>query len=57
MITKVNRRKEKDIEELKLPSNFQLQFLDETTKDFLNLVKADASELDESSEDNLVYIT
>lgn len=49
--------KEKGIEELKLPSSFQLQFLDETSKTFLNLVKADASELDESSEDDLIYLT
>jgi superfamily II DNA or RNA helicase len=48
-------KKEKEIEELKLPSDFQLQFFDETTKDFLNLVQADASELDESSEDEEVY--
>lgn len=49
-------KKEKAIEELKLPSDFQLQFLDETSKDFLNLVKADASELDEGSEDDLIYL-
>ena len=46
----------KDIEELKFPSTFQIQFLDETSKDFLNLVKADASELDESTEDDLIYM-
>lgn len=44
------------IEELKLPSTFNLQFFDETTKDFLNLVKADASELNESDEDDLVFL-
>jgi superfamily II DNA or RNA helicase len=49
-------KKVKEIEELKLPSNFDLQFFDETTKDFLNLVKADASELDDSKEDDLVYL-
>ena len=48
-------KKEKDIEELELPSDFYLQFFDETTKDFLNLVKADASELDESSENDEIY--
>ncbi len=46
----------KEIEELKLPSNFQLQFLDETSKDFLNLVTSDASELDETNESDLVYL-
>jgi superfamily II DNA or RNA helicase len=49
-------KKGNPIEELKLPSDFQIQFLDETSKDFLNLVKADASELDESSEDDLIYL-
>jgi superfamily II DNA or RNA helicase len=48
--------KEKGVEELKLPSNFHLQFFDETTKDFLNLVKSDASELDESLEDEVIFI-
>ncbi|NCI48483.1 DEAD/DEAH box helicase family protein [Sediminibacterium roseum] len=43
------------IEELKLPSEFELTFFDETSKDFLNLVTADASELDEYSEDDTVY--
>ena len=46
----------KEIEELKLPASFQLQFFDETSENFLNLVKADASELNESSEDELIYI-
>jgi superfamily II DNA or RNA helicase len=50
------KKGEKSIEELKLPSSFQLQFLDETSKDFLNLVKADASELEESVEDGLIYL-
>lgn len=52
-----NRTKsEKNIEELKLPSHFELQFFDETMKDFLNLVSADASEIDDSSEDDFIYI-
>lgn len=48
--------KRNQIEELKLPSTFELQFFDEATKDFLNLVTADASEIDESSEDHFVFI-
>jgi superfamily II DNA or RNA helicase len=51
-----SEEKRKEIEELRLPSNFDLHFLDETTKDFLNLVEADASEIDESSEDDLIYL-
>lgn len=47
----------KDIEEIRLPSHFELQFFDETTKDFLNLVEADISELDDSTEDDLIYFT
>jgi superfamily II DNA or RNA helicase len=50
------KKDEKSIEELKLPSSFQLQFLDEKSNNFLNLVKADASELDESVEDDLIYL-
>ena len=50
------KKKGKAIEELKLPASFDLQFFDETTKDFLNLVKADASELDESGEEDLIYL-
>ncbi|HVX26877.1 MAG TPA: DEAD/DEAH box helicase family protein [Parafilimonas sp.] len=46
----------KGYEELKLPSTFNLQFFDEAKKDFLNLVQADTSELDESSEDDLIYL-
>jgi superfamily II DNA or RNA helicase len=49
-------KEKKGIEELKLPSSFQLQFLDETSKDFLNLVTADASELDDCTEDDLIYL-
>ena len=49
-------RKSGELEELNLPNGFELQFFDESSKDFLNLVKADATELDESSEDNLIYL-
>jgi superfamily II DNA or RNA helicase len=46
----------KEIEDLKLPSSFHLQFFDEAGTDFLNLVKADASEIDEASADDLIYL-
>jgi hypothetical protein len=46
-----------EIEELNLPSNFRLEFYDETTKDFLKLVKADVSELAEYSEDDEIYFS
>ena len=48
--------KNERVENLRLPSNFELQFFDESTKDFLSLVKADASELDESMEEDLIYL-
>jgi superfamily II DNA or RNA helicase len=55
-----NKRKnenQKVIEELKFPSNFQVQFFDESSKDFLNLVKADALELEEIEETDIVYLS
>lgn len=56
-INKTKYVMDKDIEELKLPSEFTLQFLDETSKAFLNLVTADASELDDSGEDKVIYLS
>ena len=52
-----DKKGERGIEELRLPSSFQLQFSDETSKDFMNLVTADASELDESTEDASIYFS
>jgi superfamily II DNA or RNA helicase len=46
----------KPIEELRLPANFELHFFDKTSKDFLSLVKADASELNEANEDEQIFL-
>ncbi|MBB1283222.1 DEAD/DEAH box helicase family protein [Flavisolibacter sp. BT320] len=53
---KLGSKNEKEVEELKLPSHFELRFFDETSKDFLNLVKADASELEGVDEDHVIYL-
>jgi superfamily II DNA or RNA helicase len=42
------------IEELDLPSAFELSFTDENTKDFLNLVQADQIELSELELDDTI---
>lgn len=45
-----------DYERLHLPSQFQLEFFDQNANDFINLVQADESELENSNEDDLVYL-
>jgi superfamily II DNA or RNA helicase len=54
--TSLKDEENKKNEELKLPPEFKLKFFDETSRDFLSLVKADASELEESSEEDVIYL-
>jgi superfamily II DNA or RNA helicase len=49
-------RRKNDIEEIGLPSNFSLEFVDKSTGDFLNLVSKDASELIDKDEDDEIYL-
>lgn len=45
-----------EFEKLHLPSQFQLEFFDQSATDFINLVQADESELENSNEDDIVYL-
>jgi superfamily II DNA or RNA helicase len=51
----LSRSTRKDnIEELSLPSSFEISFSDETTKDFIDLVQADKMELGEMNLDDTI---
>lgn len=43
-------------ERLHLPSRFHLEFFDQSAADFVNLIQADESELEEKDEDDMIFL-